>query len=180
MQPLETVAPAFVEMAHQIVWASVATVDRRDRPRSRVLHPIWQWDGSTLRGWIATGPTPLKRAHIDRSPHLSVAQTILVGPYQLRARKMKLNQVPARFETEQRGVRPAGTSHVIARPHGTEASGAFPIHDHFLEDQVRPACVRRLRGRLDDQDAVTGAKPQAPGGCRGAPGKDGHTRRAIG
>jgi hypothetical protein len=59
-------------MAHQIVWASVATVDRKDRPRSRVLHPIWQWDGEQLTGWIATGPTPLKRAHLDRSPHVSV------------------------------------------------------------------------------------------------------------
>ncbi len=72
MQPLEEVAPAFVEMAHQIVWASVATVDRRDRPRSRVLHPIWQWDGSSLDGWVATGPTPLKRAHLERSAHLSI------------------------------------------------------------------------------------------------------------
>lgn len=72
MQSLEAVAPAFVDMAHQIVWASVATIDRRDRPRSRVLHPIWQWDGSTLTGWVATGPTPLKRAHLERSPHVSV------------------------------------------------------------------------------------------------------------
>ena len=45
---LGTVAPAFVEMAHRIVWASVATVDRQGRPRSRILHPIWQWDGTEL------------------------------------------------------------------------------------------------------------------------------------
>ena len=72
MQTLEAVAPAFVEMAHQIVWASVATIDRKDRPRSRILHPIWQWDGETLQGWVATGPTPLKRAHLDRSPYVSL------------------------------------------------------------------------------------------------------------
>ena len=58
-------------MAHQIVWCSAATVDGRGRPRSRVLHPIWQWDGAALTGWIATGPTPIKRAHLQASPHLS-------------------------------------------------------------------------------------------------------------
>jgi hypothetical protein len=51
MNDLNEVAPAFVEMAHRIVWASVATVDAHRRPRSRILHPIWQWDGARLLGW---------------------------------------------------------------------------------------------------------------------------------
>ena len=59
-------------MAHQIVWCSVATVDVNGRPRSRVLHPIWQWDGTNLVGWIATGPTPIKRAHLKNSPYVSL------------------------------------------------------------------------------------------------------------
>jgi hypothetical protein len=69
---LTEIAPAFVEMAHRIVWSSVATVDRSGRPRSRVLHPIWEWDGSTLQGWIATGPTPVKLAHLEQSPFVSI------------------------------------------------------------------------------------------------------------
>jgi hypothetical protein len=73
MSALADVAPAFVEMAHRIVWCSAATVDSRGRPRTRVLHPFWQWDGTTLTGWIATGPTPIKRAHLDRSPHVSLS-----------------------------------------------------------------------------------------------------------
>lgn len=73
MQELSTVAPAFVEMAHRIVWCTVATVDPQGRPRSRILHPIWQWDGSSLVGWIATGPTPTKRAHLAASPHASIS-----------------------------------------------------------------------------------------------------------
>ena len=72
MSELTTVAPAFVAMAHEIVWASVATVDRWGRPRSRVLHPIWEWDGTSLVGWVGTGPTPLKRAHLEVSPHVSM------------------------------------------------------------------------------------------------------------
>ncbi|MDA1074491.1 MAG: pyridoxamine 5'-phosphate oxidase family protein [Proteobacteria bacterium] len=71
MAALNKTAPAFVEMAHRIVWCSVATVDSSGRPRSRVLHPIWQWDGNRLTGWIATGPTPTKRAHLKASPNVS-------------------------------------------------------------------------------------------------------------
>ncbi|MPY93790.1 MAG: pyridoxamine 5'-phosphate oxidase family protein [Acidimicrobiia bacterium] len=69
MGELSDVAPAFVEMAHRIVWASVATVDRHGRPRSRVLHPIWQWDGTSLVGWVATQPT--RRAHLAQTSNVS-------------------------------------------------------------------------------------------------------------
>ena len=69
---LETVAPAFVEMAHRIVWATAATVSPTNRPRTRILHPLWHWDGSTLSGWIATGPSPAKRTDLDHSPFVSL------------------------------------------------------------------------------------------------------------
>ena len=71
MSTLAEVAPAFVEMAHRIVWCSVATVDSQGRPRSRILHPYWEWDGTRLVGWIATGPTPLKRSHLAAHPYVS-------------------------------------------------------------------------------------------------------------
>ncbi|WP_260761793.1 pyridoxamine 5'-phosphate oxidase family protein [Mycobacterium sp. SMC-4] len=72
MTPLAQIAPAFVAMAHSIVWASVATVDADSKPRSRVLHPIWEWDGTDLFGWIATVPSPVKRAHLAVHPDVSV------------------------------------------------------------------------------------------------------------
>ncbi|MFV2089954.1 MAG: hypothetical protein ACC642_04805 [Pseudomonadales bacterium] len=71
MSTLAQVAPAFLEMAHQIVWCSAATVDEDGRARSRVLHPFWEGNGSDLTGWIATGPTPVKRAHLAGHPFLS-------------------------------------------------------------------------------------------------------------
>lgn len=72
MADLATAAPAFQSMAHQIVWATVATVDPKGRPRTRILHPIWEWDGTDLVGWIATGPTPVKRADLEHQPMVSV------------------------------------------------------------------------------------------------------------
>ena len=72
MNDLANVAPAFVEMAHQIVWCTVATVDSKGHPRTRVLHPFWDWDGSTLVGWIATGATSLKAKHLAHTPEVSL------------------------------------------------------------------------------------------------------------
>ena len=71
-EPDRRVAEAFVAMAHRIVWASVATVGADARPRSRVLHPVWDLaDDGTLTGWVGTGPTAIKRAHLDYSPYVS-------------------------------------------------------------------------------------------------------------
>lgn len=68
---LAEIAPAFVEMAHRIVWCTVATVDPQGRARSRVLHPIWAFDGDTLTGWIATSPQSPKAAHLEANPTVS-------------------------------------------------------------------------------------------------------------
>jgi hypothetical protein len=65
------VQTAFVEIAHRIVWCTVATIDRHNRPRSRVLHPYWERHEDELTGWITTRPTPLKVAHLAHSPYLS-------------------------------------------------------------------------------------------------------------
>lgn len=59
----------FTARIGKMVWCSVATVDTQGRPRSRVLHPIWE---GTV-GWIATGPNSHKRKHLERNPHLSLA-----------------------------------------------------------------------------------------------------------
>jgi hypothetical protein len=72
MNDLSTVAPAFVEMAHRIVWCTAATTGTDGRPRTRVLHPIWEWDGSTLTGWIATSPSSPKAAELAAVPALSL------------------------------------------------------------------------------------------------------------
>ncbi|MCH8007575.1 MAG: pyridoxamine 5'-phosphate oxidase family protein [Chloroflexi bacterium] len=59
----------FTARVSRIVWCTVATVDRRGRPRTRILHPIWE--GST--GWIATGRHSLKEKHLAANPYLSVS-----------------------------------------------------------------------------------------------------------
>lgn len=71
MSSLATTAPAFVEMAHRIVWSIAATVDDDGRPRTRVLHPIWEWNGADLTGWVLTSPLSPKAAHLVTTPQVS-------------------------------------------------------------------------------------------------------------
>ena len=72
MQELSVVAPQFVAMAHRIVWCVGATTTAAGRPRTRVLHPIWEWDGRSLTGWIATSPNSPKAADLAAVPELSL------------------------------------------------------------------------------------------------------------
>ena len=62
----------FIDIAHAVAWCTVATVDRRSRPRSRILHPVWERAGDGgLRGWVATTRTAVKRAHLAHAPYVS-------------------------------------------------------------------------------------------------------------
>lgn len=72
MTELGDLAPDFVGIAHTLVYCSVATVDRAGRPRSRVMHPIWEWDGRRLTGWLTSTPSP-KLAHLTATPYVSCA-----------------------------------------------------------------------------------------------------------
>lgn len=65
----EAIREDFLAIVEKVVWCNVATVDTRGRPRSRVLHPMWE--GST--GWILTGRQSLKAKHLADNPHVSLA-----------------------------------------------------------------------------------------------------------
>ena len=39
---MDTPVARFVAIAHEIVWCTLATVDAAGRPRSRVVHPVWE------------------------------------------------------------------------------------------------------------------------------------------
>lgn len=61
----------FIEIAHRIVWCSLATVDASGRPRSRVVHPLWELTSDGLLGRVCTRATPTKQAHIASNPFAS-------------------------------------------------------------------------------------------------------------
>jgi uncharacterized pyridoxamine 5'-phosphate oxidase family protein len=59
----------FIQRVHTIVWCNAATIDRHQRPRSRILHPIWE--GST--GWVCTNRNSHKSKHLTHNPYISLA-----------------------------------------------------------------------------------------------------------
>src|SRR5262245_22079726 len=59
----------FIERVHTMVWCSMATLDTKNRLRSRILHPIWE--GAT--GWVGSRRHSLKAKHLAHNPYVSLA-----------------------------------------------------------------------------------------------------------
>jgi hypothetical protein len=51
-----------------MVWCSAATIDRQGRPRSCILHPLWE--GAIA--WVTTDPGSLKGRHLAVHPYVSL------------------------------------------------------------------------------------------------------------
>jgi general stress protein 26 len=60
---------SFLQRVRTMVWCNVATLDAHSRPRSRILHPIWE--GAT--GWIITRRRSHKSRHLAQHPYVSLA-----------------------------------------------------------------------------------------------------------
>jgi general stress protein 26 len=67
----------FIKRVHNIVWCNAATIDGQGRPRSRVLHPIWE--GAT--GWVMTGRHTVKTRHLAANPYLSLSYIDVADPF---------------------------------------------------------------------------------------------------
>lgn len=63
----------FIQRVHTMVWCNVATLDSKNRPRSRILHPIWEVQDGQPIGWIATLRHSPKSKHLARHPYVSLA-----------------------------------------------------------------------------------------------------------
>ena len=59
----------FMRRVQRTVWCTVATVDSRGRPRTRILHPVWE--GTT--GWIGSDPNSPKAKQIAANPYVSLS-----------------------------------------------------------------------------------------------------------
>lgn len=65
----EELQAEFLVRVVPIVYANMATIDTKNRLRSRIVHPIWE--GST--GWIVSWPATPKSKHLAHNPHVSLA-----------------------------------------------------------------------------------------------------------
>lgn len=65
----EEIQQEFIRRVSAAVYCSVATIDRKNRPRSRMMHPVW--DGPI--GWVISWPQSHKAKHLRRNPYVSLA-----------------------------------------------------------------------------------------------------------
>ncbi|AXB45152.1 pyridoxamine 5'-phosphate oxidase family protein [Amycolatopsis albispora] len=63
------IQPAFFEYVADIGYATMTTVDSRNRPRARVMLAVWEVVEGKPRGWLAAYRTPVKVAHLAKNPH---------------------------------------------------------------------------------------------------------------
>jgi len=69
VQSLLEIETEFIQRVHSMVWCSMATLDTKNRLRSRILHPLWE--GAT--GWASARPQSLKAKHIAHCSYVSLA-----------------------------------------------------------------------------------------------------------
>lgn len=55
----------------RIVWATVATAGTDGAPRTRIMHPVWFWEGEVPRALVSARRTPVKVAHLEHNPAIS-------------------------------------------------------------------------------------------------------------
>jgi general stress protein 26 len=63
----------FLRFTADIVYCVVTTVDPQGRPRSRVMHPIFEVIEGHPMGWAVTDRSPVKTRHLAGNPHVSCA-----------------------------------------------------------------------------------------------------------
>ena len=63
------IAGEFRRRIERTQWATMTTVDGCDRPRGRLVHPVWE----EPVGWLATGRSSFKARHLERNPFVSLA-----------------------------------------------------------------------------------------------------------
>jgi general stress protein 26 len=66
----------FMARVQKVVWCNLASIDRKNRVRSRIVHP--GWEHST--GWVTTRRDSFKGKHLKHSPCVSVTYVDAAKP----------------------------------------------------------------------------------------------------
>ena len=66
--------PEFSERVQQTIWCTMATVDRRGRPRSRIVHPMWETPlHNHAIAFVLSPRNSFKGKHLAAHPHVSLS-----------------------------------------------------------------------------------------------------------
>ena len=107
-RPSGLVAEAFIAIAHRMVWCSLATVDRRGRPRARLVHPIWELHRRRPRRLARVPPLRRCARHLAATPFVPRTTSRSRVRRRLRRRVVKTPRVGG-LRREPRRLEPATT-----------------------------------------------------------------------
>jgi uncharacterized pyridoxamine 5'-phosphate oxidase family protein len=77
--PFSSLESDFLRFVQEVVICTVTTVDTAGKPRSRILHPIWEVVDGQPVGWIFTTPSPVKAKHLAANPHVALSYAAPTG-----------------------------------------------------------------------------------------------------
>lgn len=71
---LASLDPHFSERVQQTIWCSMATIDRRGRPRSRIVHPMWETPlHNDAVAFVLSSRDAFMGKHLAAHPHVSLS-----------------------------------------------------------------------------------------------------------
>lgn len=152
--PLDLAAAAALArpIVERIVWCSVATAGP-EGPRSRVMHPVWSWDGPPT-ALVASRPTSLKRRHLAHKAMVSCTywdpshDTVTIDA---RAEWVPDGGLAHAWEAVRSAPAPVGFDPAMIWPEGPGAAGVAFVRLAAVRLVVAPGGV--VAGRWADDGA---------------------------
>src|SRR5689334_18578356 len=69
---LDAIADELDRRITSTVWCTMATTDGAGRPRTRIVHPVWERTAEGTVGWLGTRTGTPKLRHLEASPWASL------------------------------------------------------------------------------------------------------------
>lgn len=134
----------FMARVSQAVYCIMATVDRQNRPRTRVMHPIWA--GST--GWVISWPESHKARHLAHNPYVSLAYL------QDKAKPVYVECVATWLDDRAEKQRIWALHQTIAPPLGFDPQPHYDTIDHPRYGILRFSPWRIELGNLSGESII--------------------------
>ncbi len=150
---LETVAALARPIVERVIWCTVATAGADGVPRTRLMHPVWWWDGEEPVGLVTARPTPTKVAHLAATPMAScfywdpAHDTVSID---VGAEWLAPDERAAAWEAVRSVAPPVGFDPALIWPDGPAAADCGFLRFRATRIVVSPAGGESLRWRAPD------------------------------
>ena len=113
-------------IVERIVWSTVTTVSESGEPRTRLMHPVWNWTSTVPIALVSAKATPIKTRHIASNPLVSCAywdpahDTVVIDA---TAAWVEPDELTSAWEAVKAVPEPLGFDPASVWPDGPSSSG---------------------------------------------------------